>query len=309
LIRHPLRRRARSVVTGLAGVAAGLIAAHYAIEGLAAWNVRREQKDRAWLGDRLYTEVVGDGEPLVALAGLQGTTRYWNHALDQLRDRYRVIYVDALGFGRSPWPHDITLQDHLGALDRTLQALNVVEPLTFVAHSFGSVLAAWFAARNRDRVRHLYLLGAPIYHDAADARARIHEMSPMAAAFSLNPILARESCNLVCAVRPLSKIVARVVRPDLHPDVAEDSMLHHWPSIRAAMDILQHNPIATALRQYGGRVTFIHGLADTITPLERVRALAAEIGADIITVDTNHQGYVERSRQIITAARERPASR
>lgn len=282
----------------LAGAGAVALGAHFAIESLAAWNVRQEQKERAWLGDLLYSEVVGSGDPLVVLAGLQGSTRYWNHAFDRLANERRVIYLDALGFGRSPWPDPVGLEEHVSAIDRTLSVINANQRITFVAHSFGTLLAAYFAAAYPGRVRHLCLLGTPVYQDAADARRRIQEMSPMAALFSLNSLLARESCNLVCAARPLLKWLARVARPDLPKAVAEDAMLHHWPSIRGAMEILQHHPIVFALRTYRGRTTFVHGLSDTITPLQRITSLAEELGARVITVEGGHHAYVKHSDEI-----------
>src|SRR5687767_3794160 len=121
--------RAGRIVSSLATATAVGVAAHYLIKWLAAWNVRQEQKERAWLGDRLYTEIMGTGAPVVVLAGLQGSTRYWNHAFDALASTHRVIYVDALGFGRSPWPDRIGLDEHLAALDRTLQWAGVTEPI------------------------------------------------------------------------------------------------------------------------------------------------------------------------------------
>jgi hypothetical protein len=41
-----------------------------AVELLARWNVRREQQEREYLGDRLYADVVGDGgDPIVDCDG------------------------------------------------------------------------------------------------------------------------------------------------------------------------------------------------------------------------------------------------
>lgn len=276
-----------------------------AIEMLARWNVRREQEARAYLGNRLYAEVVGEkGDAIVFLAGLQGSTRYWNHGFDELAKGRRVIYVDLLGFGRSPWPHaEYTLDDQLAYLRRTLVALRATRNVTFVAHSFGTLVAAHYAARFPAEVRHVFLLGTPVYDNQEEARRRIREMSPLAAMFSLRPVLAREACLLMGSTRPLLKRLMPRLMPGIPPAVAQDAVLHTWPSFHGALrNILLTKPIARPVRTIGRKVTFVHGALDTITPLARVRALARATGADVIVVDGDHHGYAGAAPQQVIAA-------
>lgn len=292
---------------GRAALRATAVAALFvlAVELLARWNVRGEQKKRAYLGDRLFAEVVGtSSDPIVFIAGLQGSTRYWNHGFDELANGHRVIYVDLLGFGRSPWPNaDYTLDDHLAYLRRTLLALGATRNVTFVAHSFGTLIAAHYAARFPDEVQHVFLLGTPVYDNAEEARRRIWEMSPLAAMFSLRPVLARETCMLMGSARPFFKWAMPRLMHDVPPAVAEDSVLHCWPSIHGAIDnILLRKPIANPLRVIGGKTTFVHGTRDTITTLARIRTLAQEAGADVIVLDSDHHGYAGSARrQVIDA--------
>jgi pimeloyl-ACP methyl ester carboxylesterase len=80
-----------------------------------------------------------------------------------------------LGFGRSPWPKHIryTLGDQLGAFPRTLVALGATQNVTFVGHSFGTVLGACYAARDPGEVRSLVLLGTPLFDSPEQGAARI----------------------------------------------------------------------------------------------------------------------------------------
>lgn len=300
--RHRRPRRLRVALLRVAGVA---VLFFLTIEVLARWNVRREQQKRAYLGDRLFAEVVGDrGDPIVFIAGLQGSTRYWNHGFDELAKGRRVIDVDLLGFGRSPWPDaEYTLDDHLGALRRTLVALGATRNVTFVAHSFGTIVAAHYAARFPDVVQRLYLLGTPVFDSEAEARRRIWEMSPLAAMFSLQPVLAREACLLMGSTRPLlDRAMPRLMR-DVPPAVAQDAVLHSWPSIRGAIhNILLTQPISKPLRAIGTKAVLIHGTRDTVTPLERISALARETGATVIVLDSDHHGYAGLARREVIDA-------
>ena len=270
------------------------------IEIAARLNVRREQARRRALGGRLFARVLGAGDPVVFIPGYQGSTEFWQHAFDSLASRHRLIFVDALGFGRSPWPdRPPTLDDHLEALRSTLIAEGAIGRVTLVGHSFGTVLAAYYAERYPDEGDRLLLLGTPVFEDEADARRRLHEISPIAALFSLNRFLAREACMLMCALRPLLEAVLPRLKPDLPPGVVHDAVLHDWPAADGSLRILLTRPIAEPLRRIGPKVTFIHGDADGITPLPRIRELAAETGAAVIETPDVHLSYASRSAGII----------
>jgi len=287
-----VRRISRWVLVVL-GAATGFLVL---IEILSRVSNSREQSKRAGLGDRLYTEVSGSGEPIVLIAGLQGTTRYWGTGFDALAGDRRMIKIDLLGFGKSPWPDlDYTLDEHVEYLRRTLVAAGATRNVTIVAHSFGTIVAAAYADRFPDDIGHLFLLGAPVYVSETEARKRIWEMSSIAAAFSLEPILARETCLLMGAFRPLFRKIMPWMS-DLPRRVAEDSVLHTWPSIRGAIqNVLLTQPIARFLGRVGSRTTFIHGTEDVVTPLARIQSVSHELGAEVVAISGDHQSYANGS--------------
>ncbi len=290
-------RRIGIAALSVAG-AAGLL------ELVAAIRVHRLREERSGLGDRLFTEIRGKGEPIVFIAGLPATTKFWQGAFDPLAAGHRLIFVDALGFGRSPFPNgDYTLDDQLGALRRTLVAAGATRHVTFVAHSFGTLLAAYYAARYPVEVDRLFLLGTPVFDDEAEARAHIREMSSMSGLFVLNPLLAREACKVHEALA--SPALARLVSasmPDSPPELASEAMKHTWRSFRGSLDILLHRPIATPLTEIGSKVTFVHGRQDRVTSLGRIRTLAGTIGARVLATNDEHLTYPQGSAARIRAA-------
>jgi pimeloyl-ACP methyl ester carboxylesterase len=292
---------------GLGVLSLGAAAA--VVEVVAAIRVRRLRAERAHLGDRLYTEIRGEGPPVVFLAGLPATTHFWQGSFDSLGQTHRLIFVDTLGFGRSPLP-DVKYihEDHLGALRRTLVAEGATRRVTFVAHSFGTLLAAYYAARYPDEVERLLLLGTPVFADEEEARTHISEMSSMGGIFTLNPLLAREACKLHEAT--VSPALARIVPlflPDTPPEIAREGLLHTWQSFNGTLrNIVLTKPIATPLAHIGPKVTFVHGRADHITPVERVRALAANTGARVIETGDDHVSYPSQSAgRVLAAVKER----
>lgn len=287
------------------GIAAlSVLGAAGLLEVVAAIRVHRLRDERSGLGDRLFTEIRGAGEPVVFLAGLPATTRFWQGAFDPLATGHRLIFVDALGFGRSPFPNvDYTLDDQLGALRRTLVAAGATRHVTFVAHSFGTLLAAYYAARHPDEVDRLFLLGTPVFDDEAEARAHIREMSSMSGLFVLNPLLAREACKFHEALSSpaLARLVAASL-PGTPPEMASEAMKHTWRSFRGSLNILLHRPIVTPLQELGSKVTFVHGRNDRVTSFGRIRALAAATGARVLATDDEHLTYPQRSAGRIRAA-------
>lgn len=274
-----------------------LLALPVLTQACSAYQVRRARAERHSLGDRLYVESAGpaNGPPMVFLPGMMGTTTYWREAgvLALADDGFRVLLVDELGFGRSPWPDgEYTLEEHLAAIDRTLAWAGARHDLTLVGHSFGAMLAAEYGARHRDSVRQAILFGTPLYRSPAEARKRVGEMSALAGLTARNSTLARLVCVVHTAFLPVTARMAPLLRRDLPPAVARDGALHFWPSLRGSVEnvVLRHS-IEPAARVLGGRLTFVHGRRDTITPLERVREVAASVGASLVVTDDDHVSY------------------
>jgi pimeloyl-ACP methyl ester carboxylesterase len=213
------------------------------------------------------------------------------------------MFVDALGFGQSPWPEvRYTLEDHLGALRRTLLREGATRRVTLVGHSFGAILAAYYAAQHPEDVKRLCLLGTPVFDSEAEARRRIRRLSFLTSLFSLNPVLARAGCDVLCAFRPLVRRAVPVVRRALPREVAEDAVLHHWGSIDGTLrNVILTRPVAQALARVGPKTILVHGREDEVTPVDRVRTLAADIGATLVITGSDHHGYLVEDRPVLLA--------
>ena len=94
-------------------------------------------------GIRIHYEVMGDGPPLILQHGFCGSGYDWIEFgyTEALRDRYRLILVDARGHGDSDKPHD----PHMYALDRRIDdILAVVDDLGIdKAHYLGYSMGGW----------------------------------------------------------------------------------------------------------------------------------------------------------------------
>jgi pimeloyl-ACP methyl ester carboxylesterase len=265
--------------------------------GCSAYYVQRAQAERLPLGDLLFVDSGGEpgAPPTVFLPGMTGTTTYWREAgaLDLAGGARRVLLVDELGFGRSPWPDGAyTLDDHLGAIERTLKAQGADQGLTLIGHSFGAMLAVEYGARHPAAVEQVILFGTPIYRNESEARSSIGEMSMLAGLTAQNSTLARLVCILHTSALPLTARLAPLMRRDLPRAVAADGALHFWPSLHGSVEnvVLSH-PIEPAIAALGSRVTLVHGRRDVITSMARVREVAEAAGAALVVTDDDHTSY------------------
>ena len=103
----------------------------------------------------------GNGQAVFLLHGIGSNATGWRYVIDGLKDRYRVIAWNAPGYYlsdnlREEAPTNVHYADAVAAL---LDALGI-ESAHFAGSSFGSLIAASFAARHPARVRRLALFGA-----------------------------------------------------------------------------------------------------------------------------------------------------
>lgn len=105
----------------------------------------------------------GHGAPVVLLHGGSGSWAHWVRNIAALVAADREVWIpDLPGFGDSARPPSGGDADALpDPMEAALQALLGDAPVDLVGFSFGSMVAAFIAARRPERVRRLVLCGAP----------------------------------------------------------------------------------------------------------------------------------------------------
>jgi 3-oxoadipate enol-lactonase len=120
---------------------------------------------------RLAIEVDGDGEPVVMIHGLGGTTNTFTPLLSAFA-RYKRVRFDLPGSGRSNRVEGpLSLEKFLEATKQAF-ATAKIEKAHVVAHSMGTIVAQHLAAAEPDKVKSLALFG-PLLAPPEPARANI----------------------------------------------------------------------------------------------------------------------------------------
>jgi 3-oxoadipate enol-lactonase len=119
----------------------------------------------------LAVEIDGEGEALLCIHGLGGSSNTWTPLMEAFAG-FEVIRPDLPGSARSALTTGtLSIELYVTVLERLLADLNV-ESVHLVAHSLGTVIAQHFAVRNPTKLKSLALFG-PLVAPPEAARPNI----------------------------------------------------------------------------------------------------------------------------------------
>jgi pimeloyl-ACP methyl ester carboxylesterase len=114
-----------------------------------------------------YT-IQGCGRPVVLLHSSMSLKSQWRCLMESLSRTHRVIAIDLLGYGETPFPSDpanFSLMDEVRLVESVLsRVLAPSERFHVVGHSYGGGVALRLAYRHSRRVRSLTLFEPTAFH-------------------------------------------------------------------------------------------------------------------------------------------------
>ncbi len=106
---------------------------------------------------QLHYQRLGDGQPLVLLHGLFGSSNNWGNIAKHFSQTHQVICVDLRNHGKSPHHHSQTYVDMAGDLLELCNALHL-ETIHLLGHSLGGKVAMQFATQYPERIDKLIVV-------------------------------------------------------------------------------------------------------------------------------------------------------
>jgi pimeloyl-ACP methyl ester carboxylesterase len=131
--------------------------------------------------ERMAVEIDGEGEPVILLHGLGGTSNSWTPQMGVFAGRFRAVRPDLPGSGRSPLPSATLSIDSMADLVIRMAAALGIERAHLAGHSMGTIVAQHVAARAARLVRSL-LLVAPLTAPPDAARKGLKDRAQKARA-------------------------------------------------------------------------------------------------------------------------------
>jgi esterase len=112
----------------------------------------------------LFYRTLGEGQPVIILHGLMGSSDNWLTVSKPLAEQYKIYLVDQRNHGRSPW--DNTMNYEVMANDLwTFITQHQIEKPVIIGHSMGGKVAMKFATEHPDLIAKLIVVDiAPRYY-------------------------------------------------------------------------------------------------------------------------------------------------
>ena len=120
----------------------------------------------------------GTGIPLVLLHGFSLDHRMWQHQIDELSAKYRVIAIDVPGFGNSPLKHvSITLSEVAGDIMSAIDEMLPQQRCVVMGLSMGGYIAWELLSRYPDRFTAAVMCDTRAAADSAEAASVRRQMA------------------------------------------------------------------------------------------------------------------------------------
>jgi pimeloyl-ACP methyl ester carboxylesterase len=243
--------------------------------------------------EEIAVEIHGNGDPIVMVHGLGGTSNVFAPQADVLSKHFRVIRMDLPGSGRTRAPGPLSIDSLVEAVLSVMDR-NGARPAHIVAHSMGTIVAQHLAVKYPDAVRSLALIG-PLAAPAEAARPNVRARA----------IKAREEGMAGIAdaiVQGGTSAATKAARPEIAAFVREFLMRQDPEGYALSCEALADAQPAQ-VESLKVPALLITGSEDAVSPPAAVRALAKRIpGSRITIVDScGHWATVECASRITEA--------
>jgi pimeloyl-ACP methyl ester carboxylesterase len=120
-------------------------------------------------GHKLHYIDEGQGETILFVHGTPSWSFDYRNIIKGLKDAYRCVAIDHIGFGLSDKPekYDYSTKNHSKTLEEFVKEVQL-DKLTLVVHDFGGPIGLNFAIQNPDRVTNFVILNSWLWSSKSD---------------------------------------------------------------------------------------------------------------------------------------------
>lgn len=239
---------------------------------------------------------VGAGPVVILVHGIASSSVTFEKLVPLLVDTHRVISIDLLGFGESTSPGDakFTLEEHVDALSRTIDSLQLVGQFVLVGHSMGSLISSRYAATHPRRLSKLVLVSAPVYVNPSaigDPRDRA-AMGLYLKAYEylrMNKTFTMRNAAMLARMSPIKNVL----------EVSE----RNWNAfVLSLQNLVESQTTISDLAAVKVPVEVVYGALDPFLTLAGMRIVEQLRGVTVHRVEANDHLVRKRLAKVVAAA-------
>ena len=246
--------------------------------------------------ERMAVDVDGQGEAVIFVHGLGGTSNVFTPQVLALGSRYRTVRPDLAGSGRSPASGPLSIAGFADATVRLARVLGI-ERAHLVGHSMGTIVCQHIAANEPRLVRSLALFG-PLLSPPEAARQGLRERAAKARAEGMAGIAEQIVQTGTSGDSKASNPVAVALVRELLMRQDAEGYAKTCEALASAE--------AADIRRIGCPTLLVTGDEDAVAPPSNVRAMAEQItGARVQILNRcGHWTTLERAAECSAALKE-----
>jgi len=257
--------------------------------------------------DRMAVEDEGDGDAVLCLHGLGGSSNTWTPMMSALSS-HRVIRIDLPGSGRSHGvPGQLSIERLAQAVVTVCSRLRITQAHV-VAHSMGTIVSQRLAVDQTALVRSLALFG-PLIEPPDAARAAIRARATKARSEGL--------AGMQDIAQTLMHAATSADSRERFPAAAafvRESLMRQEPEAYARSCEALANTQAAAVERIQVPVLLVTGDEDGVAPPQAVRAMAERLSGakgvrTVILPRCGHWAPIERPQECTRELRDFLAAR
>lgn len=245
------------------------------------------------MSENIAVEIHGNGDPVVMVHGLGGTSNVYFHQAEILAKYYKVIRPDLPGSGRTPASGPLSIASLAQSVLSVIDA-HAGQAVHLVGHSMGTIVCQHVAVMRPDAVRSLALIG-PLAAPPEAARGNVRARAAKARAEGMVPI-----ADMI--VQGGTSAATKASRPEAAGFVRELLMRQDPEAYALSCEALADAQPAPVER-LNIPALLLTGSEDAVTPPPAVAVLAARFSTarTIVLEGCGHWATVECPRQVTEA--------
>ena len=222
------------------------------------------QKNLSFQNKNIQYHLRGEeGHAVMLVHGFGEDHHVWDHQVEQLEKRFRLILPDLPGSGASELTPDVSMENMAASLHAILQA-EEVNDVVMLGHSMGGYVTLAFAAKYPELLRAFGLVHSTAYADSEEKKATRKKGIEFIRKHGVHEFL-KTSCPNLFSDQTKKE----------HPEMVE-TLINQYRGMDAAAlisyyEAMMQRPDRTEVfRQFKRPILFLAGKHDTAIPFDQV---------------------------------------